>query len=362
MKVFRLGLVTLALASCGIEKNSSSKTREAWDDKNAPVRVNLRYTPLFTNLPMRGRVAERFRPWSDSYWPSRRAGIASRWMNPVGTEDFKYTPPTEEDVKKMDRKALMALSPAEKYDIFMGRFDYPTVNEERKRTHPDAEPWEGLCHGWAAAAILYPEPTQVDVVGANGIKVPFGSADVKALLTYYQGYIKTNKGKRQLGARCNANLSEYPEEGTLAECKDTNAGAFHIVLANELGLYGKSFIMDVSRDFEVWNQPLISYESELVAEQGPSPGAAEGTVQEVVLKTKVRWAVENISRWEPVIGASFQSEEVREYNYRLELDNNGRILGGEWLQDDRPDFLWLPKSIAFEGYWTGVEKIYKSVR
>ncbi len=42
---------------------------------------------------------------------------------------------------------LKILSPAEKYDIYVGRYDYPTVQSEWKRTNPEDAHWEGLCHG-----------------------------------------------------------------------------------------------------------------------------------------------------------------------------------------------------------------------
>ena len=80
---------------------------------------------------------------------------------------------------------LKALSPAEKYDIFMGKFSYPTVKFEWARTSASHPQWYGLCHGWAPAAIVYDEPNPVTLTGPSGVKVPFGSSDVKALLTHF---------------------------------------------------------------------------------------------------------------------------------------------------------------------------------
>ncbi|NBX17181.1 MAG: hypothetical protein EBR09_07440, partial [Proteobacteria bacterium] len=67
----------------------------------------------------------------------------------------------------------------------MGRFDFPTVQSERRRTSPAAAAWEGLCHGWAPASLEFNEPEPVTVTGENNIKIPFGSSDIKALLSWY---------------------------------------------------------------------------------------------------------------------------------------------------------------------------------
>lgn len=341
------------VASCG-KVPEQSKINEAWDVNNAPIRISPSFEGRFEALPTSGAVAANKRPWSDSYWPSREGGIASRWYPRVsGAESFYYRPPTEAEVRSMPRNSLMTLSPAEKYDILMGRFDYPTVNSERRRTSPNRPSWEGICHGWAAAALLYGEPRPVDVRSQSGITVPFGSSDVKALLTYYIGTVRYNAGSRFMGSRCNAELNEGSESGNIA-CRDTNAGAFHVVLTNMVGRMGQGVIIDVDRNYQVWNQPVSGFSTQVLGQQRPSPGSAMGTVREVVVRSQVRYTLEVYPTW----NAGQYAEKVVTYNYRLELDGSGRIIGGEWLQFQRPDFLWVPTQLPFDGYWAGIANIY----
>jgi hypothetical protein len=62
-------------------------------------------------------------------------------------DNWKYHLNTKEELKQLSQQQLMELSPAEKLDILAGRYDYPTVKSERRRTSPYDEFWEGLCHG-----------------------------------------------------------------------------------------------------------------------------------------------------------------------------------------------------------------------
>lgn len=359
-----ISFVSLAalLSACGQpqkKEHGSSDINEAWNAANDPIRVSPRYIRNFASLPTSGQLGARQRPWSDTYWPNREGGIGARWMTRGADNPFTYRPPSDSEARRMSRDMLSRLSPAEKYDIFMGRFDYPTLQVERSIARPTAASWEGNCHGWAAAAMLYTEPAAVDVTGPSGITVPFGSSDVKALLTFFNGRVKANAGSRFLGARCNADLRESPASGGAPECRDTNAGAFHLVMANQLGALREGFILDVTRDFQVWNQPAYSFQTEVVGQQGPSPGAARGTVREVIVRSKLRYALEIYPRWQPVVGTSAQSENVMTYNYRLELDAGGNVIGGEWLQFDRPDFMWVPRLLPFDGYYAGLLRIYR---
>lgn len=350
------------LLSCGSNNGGTSLPREAWNNLNDPIRISPGFVKRFVELPLSGAVLEQFHAWSDSYWPTQKAGIAARWYQAGADENnFLYAPPSENAVRVMTVRQLAKLSPAEKYDIFMGRFDYPTVQSERRRTRPDAGSWEGICHGWVAATMFYPEPTPVVVKGPSEIAVPFGSSDVKALLSYFEGVVRANAGSRMMGVRCNVELGENTV-GRSPECRDTNAGAFHVFLTNQLGIKRVSFAFDQTVDSQVWNQPAISYSTKILSDQPPSTGAARGTVREVNVQTELRFALEIQPMWDPVVGTRNQLEESKTYKYRLELDAEGNIIGGEWLQADRPDFMWLPVKGTFLGYWAGLGSVYRGMR
>jgi hypothetical protein len=253
----------------------------------------------------------------------------------------------------MSVEQLKALSPAEKYDIFMGRFDYPTVASERNRVSRSDADWEGICHGWAPASLLYLEPGAATLIGADGVRVPFGSGDVKALLTYFHAVVNRG-GVRGLGARCRTKLNGRP--GSSPECQDVNAGAFHVVLANQLGLRKQGFVADVTRDFEVWNQPVHGFSTRIRGYQKPSLGAAPGTVKEAVVDTTMTYAFEIDPTWNPGV----RKDRSKTYTYRLELNNNGQIIGGEWYSLDRPDFLWTQGRRSFSGYYAKIFEVYKA--
>ena len=339
---------------------SRDKVQEAWDEYNNPALLDSGAVFKFSDLPTSG--ASLNIPWADIYWPSHLGGIALRWASGL-QPPFGVTPPTEEQVKSMSDVELDALSPAEKYDIFMGRFDYPTVQAELIRTHSSMPTWYGLCHGWASASVNYNEPGRVIVKGASGVALPFSSGDIKALLAYAQGVVY-QPYVRALGQRCEVDLTSQPHLRNSASCRDTNAGSFHLILANLIGRNGQQIIADLSRGSEVWNFPIYGYSTREVTRRPPSVGAAVTAASEVVVVTVVEFIVElevpNVSR----IGDSraVASERVA-YLYTVELDSYDRVVGGAWISEERPDFLWVQERADFRGYYGNIESLYeRSIR
>jgi hypothetical protein len=258
----------------------------------------------------------------------------------------------------MPKSRIARMSPAEKYDIFIGNYQYEVQKQERNRTSHSRQRWEGLCHGWAPASMLFEEPDAVTLEGANGIEVPFGSSDVKALLSFYVGQV-ADAPTRFLGERCNEDLRRRPEAGKRPECRDTNAGAFHVVLANMIGLQKRGFVIDKTRDLQVWNQPVWSYAVAVESESSEaSPGAAPGTAKEITLAVDVTYGVEVQAHWDALGDDS--ASQTAHYRYRLELNRHGAIIGGEWLTAERPDFMWMQEAPEFDGYFAPLEKIYEA--
>lgn len=346
--------LALALGACGGQKNATtldlSGGKEAWNDANDPLNLRDRYEVTLAALPAAAELARK--PWTDTYWPSYKGGLANRWADPAAESAFSYALNQRDAVARMSVDALKKLSPAEKYDIFVGRYDYPLTSYERRRTHADDPSWFGLCHGWAPAAINYEEPNPVVVEGAGGVKVPFGSSDVKALLLFAQ---QDGPDTRFAGDRCNVNSNN----GSNA-CKDINAGSFHIILANQIGLLQEGFVAEISKASQVWNQPVFGYRSEARSESATVyAGAAPGTVKIVEMRTTMRYIGEMGPRWEPLPFTDYPYQEgTRTYDYALELDAQGRIIGGEWRSGDHPDFVWTQKAPAWSGYFKALQKIY----
>jgi hypothetical protein len=378
MKNIYIGILSvLGLAACGAPSSTSS-LQEAWNASNNPNLVSgPDYVSDFSKLPLNGDADHK--GWSDDYWATYLGGISYRWQSRQVSYNL-------EDFSEVSDTNFTKLSPAEKYDLVMNRMDFPTVQSERERTRilktvrnaPEFEEgyeipgWEGLCHGWAPAALNFKEPSKpVTRKLPNGNSVTFYSADIKALLTYYQQE-KGNRSTRTsfISERCNENFSdldkqlaageitkeEWTAERESSKCKDMNAASLHLILANEIGLKKIGFVVDVTRDFEVWNQPVNSFRSTVVSESDKAgEGAAPGTVREVTVRTRMNYSVEVKPSAYPV-GVV---EQHKDYEYVLELDAAGKIIGGRWITEDRPDFAWRESTPVFQGYFRVLKNIYE---
>lgn len=353
-----LGL-SFFVSSCGqIASDRSpidaSNSKEAWNAVNDPSNLRDLYEVHFALLPLSADLERK--PWSDTYWPSNQGGLASRWHDPLRPNAWSYELNTETQVQTMSQESLALLSPAEKYDVFVGRYTFPLVSHERQRTHASDPGWFGLCHGWAPAAINFKEPNPVVVESTAGVKVPFGSSDVKALLLFAQQY---GDDSRMAGDRCN-----FDDAGRASdpECRDINAGSFHVILANQIGIRGEGFVAEVNRAAQVWNQPVFGFTTEVISQSSDVyASAAPGTVSIVTVRSKMRYIVEMAPQWEPLPYAEFPSQGTdRQYDYTLELNANGEILGGEWLSDDHPDFFWTQSKPEFTGYFAELSQIYEA--
>ncbi|HXH73582.1 MAG TPA: hypothetical protein VNJ08_01355 [Bacteriovoracaceae bacterium] len=303
-----------------------------WQGISDPLIFGRTYNRSFTRLPLNGQIKNKNRLWSGDYWPLNKGNINYRWFarEKIG---FNLKSPGKTQSSTATQAQLSALSPSEKYDIFTGRYDYPLKAWVDSISSPNALKWEGICHGWAAASINHNEPVPVIVTNPDGIKIPFGTTDIKALLSYYYAY-GFQSTSIQMGQRC------YPESGDGCQ-EDMNAGAFHIVLANRLGIEGLSFIADIESTGEVWNNPAYQYTSYVVKELRPYADSARGTVKVVRVRTDFYFADNGDNSWRPVIGTYLQVIKKHQYEYDLDLDASGNIIGGTWLSKLRPDFLWL---------------------
>ena len=50
------------------------------------------------------------------------------------------------------------------------------------------------------------------------------------------------------------------------------------------------------------------------------------------------------------------------YKYKLELDRNDNIIGGQWVTLDRPDDLYFMKKLGFEGSFNQLGRVYKAAK
>lgn len=228
---------------------------------------------------------------------------------------------------------------------------------------PGIESWWGHCNGWAAAAILTPEPRES--VEAGGVS--FGIADRKALLSEIGMEVAGSFFGQRAETSSNTADSAF---------QDVHPNQFFLVLTNFVGT-GFPMIMDRFTGLEVWNHPVAGYRVEPVTREddlGPHPSASHVHRAEVTLR--VWWVRDDVAGDHQTEdfsfrdSRSFQSRVLRfeawldgplRFNEEGSLVSSGNVilsrsgsavLGGAWrntgleFADSHPDYLWVATDFA----------------
>lgn len=311
---FVLWGLLLILVGCGVESDQSkSNLLEKWTDRDNPNDLNLGHNLIydFKALPTSGKAAKE--PWSASYWPHRMRGIAYRWQRKGVTSNLGRS-----TVLQMSPAQIALLSPAEKFDIFMGNYHFPLTEAEKNKKGFFTPGWVGMCHGWAVAAIIEPLPGHSVVMhNADGVAIKFYQDDIKALLT--KSYAQPNNANIMLGSR--------------STDRDTNPGTLHVLLANHLGIRQQSFAIDRDKGRQVWNQPIQSYEytygeiTPLTSRSWQARSRAAGTRYLVDVELTLTYVDEHAGG-----DVNPRPNKYRHLylHYSLELGQDYQILGGEY--------------------------------
>jgi len=164
-----------------------------------------------------------------------------------------------------------------------------------------------------------------------------------------------------IGGRCNDKQPEQQDNRPVnSDCRDTNPATWHMAVVNQIGVAKRSFVIDATFDYEVWNQPVYSYKYSYFEPQTKkiANSIEEGRVEVKNFRNdrrrryrspQAKWVIgivmdlTYIAENRPTEEADLEpnSRTVR-YTYDLELDQNGNIVGGEWYNNIHPDFMWLP--------------------
>lgn len=118
--------------------------------------------------------------------------------------------------------------------------------------------------------------------------------------------------------------------------------------------------MDATWDYEVWNHPVQSYD---ITYFNPQTKKTSKNLLDVMIPigqfSKDKFTKYRAPTTKYIVGvmmdavyvvestASHNTELKNETNsseviYDLEIDGNGKLVGGEWYQNAHPDFLWTP--------------------
>jgi hypothetical protein len=322
-------------------------------------------------------------PWPGDYWAVVRDGINAKWGSDASPSE-KYARAFGLDVKNF----MNTISASNGIDSQSYRPECKTYSdcshlndgsscgkregEKVGRCIPD---WFGICHAWAPAALLEPEPKCP--VTRNG--VTFEPMDLKALMT--QIYDGARVGTVFTGMRYDGpddtNAKDKYGRFTNAARRDLGPGFFHIAMANVMARYKRSFVVDVSSGSQVWNQPARGYE--VLEKKLLTPVEAaqkyyntnkypfnDGVSKLMYVKNRFSWIVESTDN-RPLVstGAVDIYTSSADYEYLLELDAKNNIIGGEWIgysNERHPDFLWFPTSKPADNTVTNVGISYKHIK
>jgi hypothetical protein len=365
---------------------------EAIDSRNDPTRFGLpQLETRIERLAMSGKAKQR--PWADTYWPTYQDAVNHRWqqsgdflndLSPAEKYDRAFNNWNPESVrglkpfkaewgsfdKPFDQSYYDKLGPFAKYvsnnagnkkvrDASVAgllKSDGTAKSGNKREDFGGIEPWWGLCHAWCPASILEKEPQKAVI--HNGVK--FEVSDIKALLI--AAYARPDS--RLIGGRSEdrPDAIDLDANGrpTKSDFRDINPGTFHILLGTMLGRDGVAFIEDRTAHYEVWNQPIAEYKVQQMQEITEAQAAAlvrdtdaeydynPNATRFFHVKTEVDYITESHPSTRPNSGTDAQ-ERTDPYEYILECDREGNIVGGEWLgssRNDHPDFLWNPKGSA----------------
>lgn len=325
-----------------------------------------------------GRV--QVQPWSGDYWAYAAGILGARYLDPEFVYLYDWQKRFEFVTTKSAAKVLQAsgqngvksLSPSEKYDLLvgdnLGRFTASMWAQGKQYydEYGSVESWMGICHGWAPAAIVEPRPERsIEVPSYDGKwQVALNPSDIKGLVSYSWA---TNRFRNvTLGNRCNKKNPARDENGRIKdmECFDLNPATWHLAMVHMVGVEQRSFVMDATFDYEVWNQPLVSYSYTYF---NPQTRKAQKNLEQAIV-TRENFTKDRYSKYRPNEARSFvgvsmkvayvvetqandmesdseQQDAIRwvKYDYDLELNEIGEIIGGEWYLDSHPDFIWNPK-------------------
>lgn len=300
-KLIGAGIAALALAGCNsaeVEEKLKTVYREA-PATAARDSGTFKVTDKFGALKVReGEITGESKntPWS-------------AWWYPLNEKTLFYN-------------NSGSASPLEKYDFFAqkttGNLVESAVFEQRNIFQPNEVAWAGLCHAWAIASVLHPEPKETKHLG--GVKWSVGDQKALLLKTYEaaQGISDIMFGERYNGDRNDDYDDIYPDQ-------------FHRLLQHHLVENQKPALMDYDARSPVWTVPI--YKVKFIIEKSDAETAR--------VSAWVTFASPHVDDLD-FVGTK---RVVKNYTYILKGEWRGSEFlakGGEWTEDsktDHPDYL-----------------------
>ena len=296
------------------------------------------------------------KPFSSDYWPMIKNGILNRWMG------------------------ASIPSPAEKYGtLFLDATQQKTMYDFIQKNHgkdvPGVQSWFGICQGWTGSAIAEKSPQKPITVrkyvrdGKTYLQrcttsttgcVSFSPGDLTGLMA--EAYAAADA--RFIGYRCDtATVNfKYDRSGRITQpnCR-SNAGTLFLTATNFIKKAGRSFAINAVNNDEVWNQPAYQYaisQYKTVTKTEATKAVDPAETRDYPWNTaavgfrrvtmKLDWAVETsptTNTAPPLLSAG------KTYDFILELDATGAVIGGEWIGSSKTEhipFFWAPVAPGIE--------------
>ncbi|TDH69911.1 hypothetical protein CCR75_009718 [Bremia lactucae] len=337
------------------------------------MQVKLEYLPTV--------CVHSMAPWAGPFWPTFEDSINVIWRKSDPSPAEKYATAFNLDVMAFMNNVSVhnGIYSQKKRPVCE---NHKTCKSLRNRSKCGIRPgetsgycipiWFGICHAWAPAAILEPEPNCP--VTHNG--VTFQPLDLKGLITSVYdgaGVATVFTGIRYKG-RGNA-TDPYGRYIDVAQ-RDINPALFHIAATNLLGLLNATFIVDVDASAEVWNQPVRGFKVFEQTVMSPEEAAQSfyglasypwnvAADRIVYIKSRLSWIAETYLDGGLVASGRINKFTTgRTYHYLLELDTDGNIVGGEWVYNSTKhhiDFIWIPKAKPHISTITSIGLSYANV-
>jgi hypothetical protein len=269
----------------------------------------------------------------------------------------------------IDENKIDELSPIEKYEYLIGSHGFPLTQSEwskgidAKNAFGEIPSWFGFCHGTAPASIIELRPKKTVSVRSYDGKhlIHFYPSDIKALLGF--AWAQKPNYSTIIGKRCYEEDATGKNVLTLSErCYDPNPGSFHLSIVNAIKKLNTPILIDSHRATQIWNKPIIGYKYYYFDVNSPSKLSHDLQSSMVKKENYKNDPYKEIRRsnCDKIVGIqielmyptstspskkltdSTQNDVIQSvsYKYDLELDDDGNILGGVWLSDNSPDFIW----------------------
>jgi hypothetical protein len=268
-----------------------------------------------------------------------------RWNSTSGQADVITGRPVPNDARRPDRPPVVAAEsehqvwsgwwwpasdssgptlfaldgPLDKYDRYVALATGDVTGTrawERENLYFPGNPWAGHCNGFAAAALLEPEPTE----DMQALGITFTVADQKALLADYHF--------------ADAAAWSFGDNGQVSPAD------FHRMLLNWLDGAGKGFVLTYDLGGgEVWSYPVYQFQSQW---------AMDPAEPELWHVTTTVWMADMNVPPNFVGLRAYPSEAGKQFEYTLRGDPRAPS-GGEWSGISRqgrfaqPGRIWYPE-------------------